>query len=164
MILLACAALVLPPAIQPVLAAPSESMQISLLEDSLAAAVSARDVNGIMKAYAANESLFVFDVVPPRQFVGAKAYRKDREDFLATMKDPIKFTISDLDVTVAGPVAYGHSIRHLSGTDIKGNPVDLTMRVTDVYRKIGGYWVIVQEHVSVPVDLDAIKPDLTAKP
>ena len=159
-LILACAAL----AHHPARAAPSDATQISLLEDGLAAAASARDVNGIMKAYINNESLFVFDVSPPRQYVGAKAYRKDWENLLATMKDPIKFTISDLDVTVAGPVAYGHSIQRLAGTDTKGNPVDLTVRVSDVYRKIGGYWVIVQEHVSVPVDLDTLKPDLTSKP
>ena len=161
-IILACTALALP--LTPAHAAPSEATQISLLEDSFAAAVSARDVNGIMKAYVPNETLFVFDVTPPRQYVGAKAYRKDWEDLLGNMKGPIKFTVSDLDVTVAGPVAYGHSIQRLTGTDIKGNPVDLTVRVSDVYRKVGGYWVIVQEHVSVPVDLDALKPDLTSKP
>ena len=33
-----------------------------------------------------------------------------------------------------------------------------------VYRKIGGKWFIVQEHVSVPVDLETMKPDLMSKP
>ena len=28
----------------------------------------------------------------------------------------------------------------------------MTVRVTDVYRKIDGKWLIVQEHVSVPID------------
>ena len=148
----------------PAHAAPTDATQISLLEDGLASAASAGDVNGIMKAYIPNETLFVFDVIPPRQYVGAKAFRKDWEEFLATMKGPIKYTVSDLDVTVAGPIAYGHSIQRVTGTDIKGNPVDLTTRVTDVYRKVGGYWVIVQEHISVPVDLDTLKPDLTSKP
>ena len=40
----------------------------------------------------------------------------------------------------------------------------MTVRVSDVYRKTGGAWWIVQEHVSVPVDLDTGKPDMTAKP
>ena len=42
--------------------------------------------------------------------------------------------------------------------------MDLTVRVTDVYKKIKGKWLIVHEHVSVPVDLDTDKPDLQSKP
>jgi ketosteroid isomerase-like protein len=40
----------------------------------------------------------------------------------------------------------------------------MTARVTDVYRKVAGHWRIVQEHVSVPVDLASGKPDFTSKP
>jgi ketosteroid isomerase-like protein len=40
----------------------------------------------------------------------------------------------------------------------------MTVRVTDVYRKIAGKWLIVQEHVSVPVDLATDKGDLLSKP
>jgi hypothetical protein len=38
------------------------------------------------------------------------------------------------------------------------------VRVTDDYRKLAGKWKIVQEHVSVPVDLGTMKPDLLSKP
>ena len=31
--------------------------------------------------------------------------------------------------------------------------------MTDVYRKTDGKWLIVQEHVSVPVEIDTGKPD-----
>jgi ketosteroid isomerase-like protein len=41
----------------------------------------------------------------------------------------------------------------------------MTVRVTDVYRKIGGRWLVVQEHVSVPIDLDhGGKPDMMSTP
>jgi len=42
--------------------------------------------------------------------------------------------------------------------------VDVVVRVTDVYRKIKGEWLIVQEHVSFPVDIDSGKADLLSKP
>jgi ketosteroid isomerase-like protein len=45
-----------------------------------------------------------------------------------------------------------------------GSKFNLTARVTDCYRKINGKWLITQEHVSVPVDLNTGKPDLTSKP
>jgi hypothetical protein len=32
------------------------------------------------------------------------------------------------------------------------------------YKKINGNWLVIHEHVSVPVDLDTGTPDLTSKP
>jgi len=75
-----------------------------------------------------------------------------------------EFTISDLDVTVGGDIAYSHSIQHISATDKNGKPAELTVRVTDGYKKVDGKWLIAQEHVSVPFDLETLKPDLTSKP
>jgi ketosteroid isomerase-like protein len=145
-------------------AAPDDAARIRGMEDKLAAAVEARNLDGIMQAYIADETLFVFDVIPPRQYIGAAAFRKDWSEFLAGTKGSLKYQISDLDVEVVGPVAYGHSIQRIVSTGTKGDPIDLTTRVTDVYRKIRGKWVIVQEHISVPVDLDTGKPDLASKP
>jgi hypothetical protein len=45
-----------------------------------------------------------------------------------------------------------------------GSKFNLTVRVTDCYRKLNGQWLITQEHVSVPVDLNTGKPDLASKP
>ena len=145
-------------------AAPADEAKIKALEDRFVAAFNAKDVDAIMKAYVPDESLFVFDVTPPRQYVGAKAYRKDWEDLLAAFKGPVKFAMTDLQITTVGSVGYGHSIQHVSSTDAKGQPIDITVRVTDVYRKIKGNWLIVQEHVSVPVDLATGKPDFSSKP
>lgn len=138
--------------------------QIKMLEDKLAAAVSARNVDAIMSAYVPDQTLFVFDVVPPRQYVGAQAYRKDWIDFLAMFKGPVQLQINDLSVQADDKMGWGHSIQHVSGTGTKGQPINLTVRVTDVYRKIKGQWLIIHEHVSVPVDLDTGKPDLSSKP
>jgi ketosteroid isomerase-like protein len=45
-----------------------------------------------------------------------------------------------------------------------GSPMEMTVRVTDVYRKMDDKWLIVQEHASVPVDLTTGKADLMSKP
>ena len=42
--------------------------------------------------------------------------------------------------------------------------MDVTMRITDVLRKSSGKWLIIHEHVSVPVDLASGKADLSSKP
>jgi ketosteroid isomerase-like protein len=61
-------------------------------------------------------------------------------------------------------LVYSHSIQRVTGTDVDDRSIDLTMRLTDVYRRINGQWLIEHEHVSVPVDLDTGKPDLASKP
>ena len=137
---------------------------IRALEDRFIAAVKAKDLDAIMKVYVPDQTLFVFDLVPPRQYVGAAAYRKDWQEFLDSFNGPITDELSDLDITADDNLAYGHSIQHVVGTDKQGTKLDLTVRVTDVYKKINGNWLVIHEHVSVPVDLDTGKPDLTSKP
>jgi len=137
---------------------------IRALENQLVAAVKAKDVDAIMKVYVPDQSLFVFDVVPPRQYVGAAAYRKDWQGFLDSLNGPITVELTDLAVASDHNLAYGHSIQRVAGTDKQGKPLDLTVRVTDVYKKLKGHWLIIHEHVSVPVDLDTGKPDLASKP
>ena len=137
---------------------------IRALDERFVAAFKAKDLDGIMKVYAPDQTLVVFDVVPPRQYVGAAAYRKDWQTFLDSFDGPITVELTDLDVGADRNLAYSHSIQRVAGTDKQGKKLDLTVRVTDVYKKIRGRWLIVHEHVSVPVDLDAGKPDLSSKP
>src|SRR5215469_12968702 len=102
-----------------------DEAKIEALNAALAAAVNAKDVDAIMKVYVPNESLVIFDIIPPRQYVGAKAFRKDWEDFLTLFKGPLKYEINDLQVEADGTLGYSHSIQRVSGTDTKGQPVDL---------------------------------------
>jgi uncharacterized protein (TIGR02246 family) len=144
---------------------PKNEAEIRTLEQRFAAAFKAKDVNAIMASYVPDESLFVFDVVPPRQYVGAKAYRKDWEDFFASFPGPVEtFEITDLKVMTDGNLAFSHSIQRAVVTDKDGKKADITFRLTDVYRKINGKWLIVHEHVSVPVDLGTGNADLSPKP
>ena len=140
--------------------AVSDKAQIERLERRFVAAFNAKDVKAIMSVYA--PGIFVFDLVPPRQYVGLDAYKKDYEGLFAAFPGPFPMKMSDLSVTVSGDVAYGHSIQATEGTKADGTKVPITVRVTDVYRKINGKWLIVQEHVSVPIDLATLKPDLSS--
>ena len=80
----------------------ADTAAIKALEDRFLAAFKAKDVNGIMTVYVPDDSLFVFDAVPPRQYVGAQAYRKDWEGLMALFPGPIDVDFSDIDVTVGG--------------------------------------------------------------
>ena len=137
---------------------------IKALEDRFIAAFKAKDLDAIMKVYVPDQTLFVFDVVPPKQYVGAAAYRQDWKESFDSFNGPITVELTDLDITTDDSLAYGHSIQRVAGTDKQGKKLDLTVRVTDVYKKINGNWLVIHEHVSVPVDLDTGMPDLTSKP
>jgi ketosteroid isomerase-like protein len=138
--------------------------QIKALEDSFAAAFRAKDLDAIMKTYVPDDTLFVFDVDPPRQYVGFAAYKKDWQEFLGMFGGPLGFDITDLAITASGDLAYSHSVQHFVGKTKKGETMDVTVRVTDGYRKVNGHWLVTVEHVSVPVDLDTGKADLQSKP
>ena len=144
----------------------NDEQQIRALEDQFTAAFNAKDVDAIMKVYVPGNDLFVFDVGVPRQHVGWDDYKKDWQDFLGMMSGPIKFDIErpERHHRRNDWIWPQHSAVSWTGTD--GKPMDMTVRVTDVYRKIDGKWLIVQEHVSVPIDFSAGKPvpDMMSKP
>ncbi len=141
-----------------------DKAQIQALEEQLAAAFAAKDVDKAMQCYAPGEDLFVFDVIPPRQYVGAAAYRKDFEDFFATAAvGPMTDQISDLGITTDGKLAFAHYTSDLAWTDKSGKKVAMVLRTTDCLKKIKGKWLIVHEHNSVPVDLSNAKADLMSK-
>jgi ketosteroid isomerase-like protein len=130
---------------------------IRALEESFTAAFNAGDIDAIMKNYVPDDSLVLFDVVPRTEYLGAAAYRKAWEEMFSHFKGAPSIAVTDLSITVDGNVGYGHSFQHVTGTDLQGHAVDRTVRVTDGYRKIDGQWLIVHEHISVPVNFSTGK-------
>lgn len=145
-------------------AATRDKAAIEALESHFAAAVNARDLDGIMSVYLPGSTLFLFDVNPPRQYVGWPAVKGDWEGLLKAFPGSFHVSMSDLSIAVVGPVAYGHSIQRYTLTRANGSKVDSFVRVTDVYRKLHGRWLIVQEHASWPVEPDTFKADLLSRP
>jgi ketosteroid isomerase-like protein len=117
-----------------------------------------------MSVYAPGKQLFVFDVVPPREYKSWDAYKKDFEELFSAFPGTVKNTISEQTIHVVGSVAYGHNIQTSEFTGKDGAKVKIVARTTDIYRKMSGKWLIVEEHNSVPVDLTTMKPDLLSKP
>ena len=144
--------------------ATSDKAAIEALEQSYSDAFNTKNVSAIMGCYAPGKGLFVFDAVPPREYAGWDAYKRDWEGLFAAYPGPVSTTVSDQSITVIGPVAYGHNIQKTQFTSKDGSHTTAVVRVTDVYRKIKGKWLIVQEHVSFPVDLATGKADLLSKP
>jgi uncharacterized protein (TIGR02246 family) len=139
-----------------------DNAQINALYQQFATAFRHKDLNAIMALYPHDNTLFVFDVGTPREHVGWESYRADWKDFFNSIKGDPTFSIGELGVTISGDVAYSHSIQAFTGN--MGNLHAMTVRVTDVLRKTNGKWLIVQEHVSVPIDFQTLKPDFMSRP
>ncbi len=137
---------------------------IRALEEKFVAAFDAGDIDAMMRNYIPDKSLVVFDVVPRKQYLGADAYREDWVDFFSHFKGKPKIEITDLGIMAEDNIGFGHSLQHVTGTDLQGHPVDRWVRVTDGYRKIEGKWLIVMEHISVPVDMKTGEAELSWKP
>jgi len=144
--------------------ASSDKDAIAALLERGRQAFDAHDVNAVMANYAPGDQLFVFDVVPPREYPSWDAYKKDWQELFEQFPGPIHNTISELSITVDGSTAYSHYVEDGTMTAKDGTTSEVAARITDVYRKIGGKWLIVLEHVSVPVDLATGKADLLSKP
>src|ERR1700722_3438005 len=144
--------------------ASADEAAIQALEDTFNDGFNSKDVNKVMSVYLPGKQLFVFDVVTPREYRGWEAYKKDFEGLFSAFPGPMKNTISEQTIHVVGSVAYGHNIQTGEFTGKDGTKLKIVARTTDIYRKMNGKWLIVEEHNSVPVDLGTMKPDLVSKP
>jgi ketosteroid isomerase-like protein len=140
----------------------NDSAAITALYQQFANAFRHKDLNAIMLPYIHSNALFVFDVSTPREHVGWDNYRADWKGFFDSIKGNPRLSISELSVTISGDVAYTRSIQSFTGN--MGNLHAMAVRVTDVLRKVNGKWLIVQEHVSVPINFTTLKPDFMSRP
>lgn len=138
--------------------------QIRQLFDRWAKAFRAHDVDAIMSVYAPDDAVVAYDIVPPLQYLGNAAYRKDYETFLAQYDGPIEIEARNLRIVAGDDVAFLHTLERVSGTLKNGQKSDLWIRATSGLRKIKGKWLIVHDHISAPVDLESGKAVLDLKP
>ncbi len=142
-----------------VFAAPANDQQtISDLEHKLAVQT---DPDEIMKFYEDGDDVVLFDVMPPREFAGYKTIHDHMKDF-AGFKD-VKAEFLELQVISDGKLALARSVQHYTYKDANGKPIDVTFRLTDIWRNTNGQWKIIHQHVSYPIDLKTGKADMASK-
>jgi uncharacterized protein (TIGR02246 family) len=138
--------------------------EIQQLYDRWAKAFRAKDIDAIMSVYAPAEALVAYDIVPPLQYLGNAAYRKNYEAFLALYDGPINVEIRDLRIFAGDDVAFVHCLELMGGTLKSGQKSEIWVRATSGLRKLKGKWLIVHDHISVPADLDSGKAVLDLRP
>lgn len=114
-------------------------------------AAHAKDVDAVMALYAPD--IVTFDLAPPLLH-RADDIRRGLKEWFATFKGPVEFEFRDLDVTVGGDAAFCRSLNHLTGDRTSGERPDVWVRATICFKRIGGTWKAVHEHVSVPFRMD----------
>jgi uncharacterized protein (TIGR02246 family) len=124
--------------------------RIRVLIDGWANAMRAKDADGVMSHYAADN--VTFDLAPP--LISAAANAKGLEAWFATWQGPLGYEIRDLNITAGDDVAFCHSLNRLSGTKVDGEEADVWFRLTLGFRKTGAEWRIVHHHESVPFYMD----------
>ncbi len=118
-----------------------------LIED-WARAVRAKDLKGILANH--SREILMFDVPPPLESKGIDAYRKTWDLFFSWSDDPVVFDFNEMDITAGNDVAYVTALMRCAGTERTGERIKLEFRLTIGLRKIGGQWIIMHEHHSIP--------------
>jgi ketosteroid isomerase-like protein len=142
-------------------AAADDKQVISDLEHKLATVTTGDEA---MKYFDTGDDVVLFDMMgPPREFAGRKAILiHDHTDEFSRYTD-LKVDFLELKVMSDGKLALVRSVQHLTAKDADGKPVDITFRVTDLWRKTHGQWKLILAHDSVPVDMKTGKADMASK-
>lgn len=117
-----------------------------------------------MSIYEPGQGLVAFDIVPPLQYTGFEAYKKDYQELLAQFQGAIDVEFRDLSILAGDKVAFSRGLERISGTLTNGQKFDVWLRFTECCRKTNGRWLAIHDHISVPVDLDSGKAALDLKP
>jgi ketosteroid isomerase-like protein len=107
-------------------------------------AVHACDVDAAMAHYAAD--VVVYDLFGTTKVTGTTAYRKNYEMWFQCCGQAAKsYEIKELEVVASDDLAFCRAAEQT------------WVRVTVCYRKQGGAWKIVHEHISAPLDMESQK-------
>jgi uncharacterized protein (TIGR02246 family) len=118
------------------------------LVEKWAKAVRRKDLTGILANH--SPDMLMFDVPPPLQSKGIRAYQKTWDLFFSWAQDSGVFDISEMDITAGHDVAFVTALMRCAGTEANGKRSELEFRLTIGLRKIGGRWIVMHEHHSIP--------------
>jgi ketosteroid isomerase-like protein len=115
-------------------------------------ACQAKDIDRLMSLY--SPDIVYFDIIPPHQFVGTEAVRRNFLRWFAEYEGGIELETVDLSVAVSGEVAFAHMLHPDSGTRRSGEDVVVWVRSTVCAQWVADRWLITHEHISFPINPD----------
>jgi len=136
--------------------------EVKTLLESREEACRAKDLDRLMSLYSPDSTYF--DVVPPLQFAGTAAIRRNFQRWFDEYEGPIGLATRDLDVSASGDVAFVHMLHRDSGTMKNGQARAIWVRSTVCCQRSNGKWLITHEHISVPVDFRSGRAMMNLEP
>jgi uncharacterized protein (TIGR02246 family) len=115
-----------------------------------AAALRAKDVDGIMASHSAD--VRAFDCHSLLELKGADAYRRHLEACMPCMQGAMLFELHDLSIVAQHDVAFCHYVALCGATGADGAEHRCWLRGTTCLRRSDGAWRIVHAHCSAPFD------------
>lgn len=119
----------------------------NLVED-WARAVRANNLQGILANH--SPDILMFDVPPPIQTKGIEGYKKTWNRFFSWSQGSGVFDVIEMNITAGNEVAFVTALMRCAGTEANGDKTELEFRLTIGLRKIGGHWMVIHEHHSLP--------------
>jgi ketosteroid isomerase-like protein len=125
--------------------------EIRALFESQSEAIQAKDLDRLMSFY--SPDIVYFDVVPPLQFVGSDALRGRFSRWFDGFDGPLDMDVRELDISVSGDLAVTHWLSRIRGTLKIGREIGSWVRATSCCQRSHGQWLVIHEHISLPVDV-----------
>jgi ketosteroid isomerase-like protein len=129
--------------------------------DGYVSAIRRKDVEKVMQIFAPN--LVSFDLEAPLQHMGAQSKRGNWTKAFDAYRS-LDYDIRELTLTMSANLALGRSVNWISGTMADGKKNSYWVRWTTCFQKIDGEWLIIHDHVSVPLDIKNGKGVLDIEP
>jgi ketosteroid isomerase-like protein len=147
---------------------PDAALEVARQRNRWREAIEARDVDAIMRFYI--DDIYSYDLMPAIEdgqrllaFEGSDIWRENWIDFLATFDPGLKVSFDSLTVYLSGGLATVRGLTLLDGS-LNGASVTVWARETNVLRLVDGEWLVIHDHVSVPVDLASSRALLDLQP
>jgi uncharacterized protein (TIGR02246 family) len=118
---------------------------VRALHERWFAATAAKDLDAIMDGIA--DDVVSYEHEAPLSHVGADAVREVCRRGLEASTGPVTWDVPDLEVVVDGELAVGWGFNRVSA-----DGAESWSRGTRVFRRRGGRWELVHQHVSFPID------------
>jgi uncharacterized protein (TIGR02246 family) len=132
-----------------------------VLDEAVAKAFRANDVEALVAAYAADAVLFPPGAMEQR---GRDAIRRGFTDFLSHYRIT-DFTTSGARYETSGNLSTGWGLFTISAVPRAGGaPVRWEGRFTSVARRTGGKWLLVSDHASMPMGAPPQAPRPVSNP
>ena len=129
----------------------SEEATFRKLIDSYCAAWSSGNPDNAAKFYAQDDGLVFYDLAP-FSYHNWKEYRTGVQKQFFDSAASAKLTAGkELKVTRRGNIAWMTIPMHLSVTEKDGKTIEAEVRYTGIWERRGTAWLLVHEHLSVPM-------------